>query len=359
MIYWINGAYGVGKSTFAEYLHKKNPNSFIFDAEAVGNAVRENMPKELFNGYIFEGYELWFKTIVNLLIEITSKYDGDIYVPMTLVYPDSFAKIKIPLEDKGLKVKHILLVSNYQTVHDRILKRGETEDCWCMQNIELCLNNQKEFVDVIRIESIDKDLEALSKELEKILLNSEHMIKDVKHEHIALRKAKMSDLEAIYQNVWSSKEVAKYLFWKESESLEEAKERLKRTINFQSHHHGFVVVLKKTDEVIGVTGLYEYEPFKYMESGLCLGEKYQGFGYGKEMLEMLLYLAFEVFKANIFRYSCITENVRSKNLCLKYGFEYSNSKSEIRKWDNKEFTIDYFYLTKDKYFEKIIVKGGM
>ena len=45
-----------------------------------------------------------------------------------------------------------------------------------------------------------------------------------------------------------------------------------------------------------------------------------------------------------------TENIRSKNLCLKYGFEYSESKKEIRKWDNQEFIIDYFYLTKDKYF---------
>lgn len=351
MIYWINGAYGVGKSTLAQYLHVKNPKSFIFDAEAVGNAVRDNMPKELFNGYIFENYELWFKTILDLLLEITSKYDGDIYIPMTLVYPDSFAKIKIPLEDKGIKIKHILLVSDYQTIHNRILNRGETENCWCMQNIDLCLNNQKEFVDVIKIESINKDLETLSNELEAMLLKNDHMIKYVEHNHIALRKARIDDLESIYQNVWSSKQIAKFLFWKESGSIEEAKERLLRTINFQSHHHGFVVVLKNTDEVIGITGIYEYEPFKYMESGLCLGEKYQGYGYGKEMLEMLLYLAFEVFKASTFIYACITENLKSKHLCLKYGFEYHESKEEIRKWDNQKFTIDYFYLTKEKYFE--------
>lgn len=353
MIYWINGAYGVGKTTFAEYLYKNNPNSFIFDAESVGNAVRDNLPKTLFKGYIFEEYDLWFDTIIKLLLEITSKFDGDVYVPMTLIYPDSFARIKIPLEDKGIKVKHILLVSDYQTIHDRILKRGEEENCWCIQNINLCLNNQKDFVDVIRLESIGKDVETLAKELENTLANCNHMIKYVEHNNIVFRKANMNDLENLYNNLWSSKEVAKFLFWKESQSLEEAFERLKRTINFQSHHHGFVVALKSSDEAIGITGIYEYEPFNYMESGLCIGEKFQGNGYGKEMLELLLYLAFEVFKANKFRYSCITENVRSKNLCLKYGFEYANSKLEMRKWDNKEFTIDYFYLTKDKYFEQI------
>ena len=58
MIIWINGPYGVGKSSLAENLHERNPHSFIFDAEAVGNAVRDNLPKELFNGYIFESYPL-------------------------------------------------------------------------------------------------------------------------------------------------------------------------------------------------------------------------------------------------------------------------------------------------------------
>ena len=52
-VVWINGPYGVGKSALADKLHELNPNSFIFDAEEVGNAVRENMPKELFAGVYF------------------------------------------------------------------------------------------------------------------------------------------------------------------------------------------------------------------------------------------------------------------------------------------------------------------
>ena len=171
MIYWINGAYGVGKSTLAEFLNAKNPKSFIFDAEAVGNAVRDNLPRELFKGYIFEEYDMWFTLIVKLLVEITSKYDGDIYIPMTLVYPDSFSKIKIPLENKKISIKHILLVSDYPTIHKRILNRGEEEDCWCIQNIDLCLENQKEFTDVIRIESINKEVYEIALELEKLLVN--------------------------------------------------------------------------------------------------------------------------------------------------------------------------------------------
>lgn len=46
MIIWISGAYGVGKSTLAEVLVNKIENAMIFDAEEVGNAVRENYPDE-------------------------------------------------------------------------------------------------------------------------------------------------------------------------------------------------------------------------------------------------------------------------------------------------------------------------
>ena len=153
MIIWINGPYGVGKSTLARKLHECNPNSFIFDAEAVGNAVRDNLPKHRFNGYIFEGYPMWFTMCATLLNDIAGDYSGDIYVPMTLVFPDSFAKIAEPLTALGHTVRHILLTSTYDIIHDRIIARGEDEDCWCMQNINLCLEHQASFEDVIRIES--------------------------------------------------------------------------------------------------------------------------------------------------------------------------------------------------------------
>lgn len=45
MIYWINGAYGVDKSTIAECLKKKLTKAHIFDAEEVRNATITPMTK--------------------------------------------------------------------------------------------------------------------------------------------------------------------------------------------------------------------------------------------------------------------------------------------------------------------------
>lgn len=165
MILWINGPYGVGKSTLAEQLHQMRLHSFIFDAEEVGNAVRENMPPDMFNGYIFEGYELWFEFCTMLLEKISQGFDGDIYVPMTLVHPDSFEKIAEPLMKNGIEVRHILLESDYKTVHDRIIERGEEEGCWCMENIKLCLENQRNFRNVIRLKSLGATAPELAREV--------------------------------------------------------------------------------------------------------------------------------------------------------------------------------------------------
>ena len=41
------------------------------------------------------------------------------------------------LLQNGIDTRLVVLEASYQTVHDRILARGEEEGCWCMENIEL------------------------------------------------------------------------------------------------------------------------------------------------------------------------------------------------------------------------------
>jgi len=135
MIIWISGAYGVGKSTLAEAMAAKMENALIFDAEEVGNAVRENYPDCPY-GYIFEDYPLWGDFCYMLLKDIHEKFHKDILVPMTLVRKESYGIIE-KLNQSVIETHLVILEASYQTVHDRILARGEEEGCWCMENIEL------------------------------------------------------------------------------------------------------------------------------------------------------------------------------------------------------------------------------
>ena len=135
MIIWISGPYGVGKSTLAEQLAVRMEGALVFDAEAVGNAVRENSPDCPY-GFIFEDYPLWGTFCFQLLKDIHVNFRSDVIVPMTLVRKESYRIIR-KLRRAGIDTKLIILEASRQTVHDRILARGEGEDCWCMQNIDL------------------------------------------------------------------------------------------------------------------------------------------------------------------------------------------------------------------------------
>lgn len=137
----------------------------IFDAEEVGNAIRDNFPEESKYSIIFEGYSLWRETNYKLLKEIYEKYDGDIIVPMTLTLSVSYEEIIKRLIDSDIRVKYVILDANHMTIHDRIIARGEKEGCWCMQNIDACLEALKNDQQAVHIDTCAKSPEQIAEEI--------------------------------------------------------------------------------------------------------------------------------------------------------------------------------------------------
>ena len=178
------------------------------------------------------------------------------------------------------------------------------------------------------------------------------MIPFLETEHLVLRKAKESDLEAIWKNIWSQENIANMMLWEVTPTLEEAKDRLQRTMNYQSEHDAFFICLKETDEPIGFAGIRELVPHEYEDGGLCIAEAYQGKGYAKEVVGALKKLIFEDLGGNVFYYGCFQENDKSRNVCLSQGFQFYDTKEKVRDWDQKFFLIDTYYFNKDMYEEE-------
>lgn len=168
----------------------------------------------------------------------------------------------------------------------------------------------------------------------------------IETKNLVLRKAKPSDLEAIYKNIWSDESVAQTMLWTPTRSLEDAVSRLERTIKYQSENYGYFVCLKDTDEPIGFGGIGKISDGYYEERGICIARKYQGRGYGKEVLGALLDLVFDHLDGDKCLYGCFSENIRSRNVALHFGFEYFESMDMTREWDHKTFTVDYYTLSK-------------
>ena len=168
-------------------------------------------------------------------------------------------------------------------------------------------------------------------------------------EHLILRKAKMSDTEAIWKNIWSDKRIADMMLWPVTETLEEASERMRKTIAYQSDHYAYFVCLKDTDEAIGFAGVREYDPDTYEDSGLCIAIREQRKGYAKEALQALLKLVFEVLHKKRFIYGCFSTNEASRKVCLSQGFHFLETKEEVRKHDQFEYLAESYFLTKEEY----------
>ena len=156
MIIWLNGAYGVGKTTIGKLLKDELRPSFIFDPEAVGNGIRDNYPEELFYE-TFEQYDIWLKTCYEILKDISSHYDGTIIVPMTLLFKKSYQWIIRPLKEKGIDVRYIFLDADYETLYKRMVESGrEEKDSWCVNHINDCLKQQKSDNNAIHINTVNR-----------------------------------------------------------------------------------------------------------------------------------------------------------------------------------------------------------
>lgn len=165
MIFWLNGAYGVGKTTVANRLLLLLRNAHLFDPELVGNGIRDNYPEALFCE-TYEEYPIWLETNYRLLKDLHARHDGDIVVPMTLLREASYAAILGRLQDEGVPVKYIFLDADEATLRHRLIDLGrEKPDSWCVGHIPACLIAQDADTHAVHIDTVNRPPEDIADEI--------------------------------------------------------------------------------------------------------------------------------------------------------------------------------------------------
>lgn len=135
MVLWINGGYGAGKSAVAREICRRIPGVVKFDAEQVGNAVRDNLQALVYHEE-FPTYPQWRRFVAELLVELGRV--KQVVVPMTVLNKDCLAEIFSELDEGNVPWRHVVLDVPALELRRRILLRGEPEDCWCMRQRERC-----------------------------------------------------------------------------------------------------------------------------------------------------------------------------------------------------------------------------
>lgn len=143
MIIMINGAFGVGKTSVALKLLETMDNFMLFDPEEVGFMLRHIISEEIKKSDEktdnFQDLELWRSLTVNVAEQLQNTYGKSLIVPMTIFNKDYFQYIFNGFKSFDEETYHFCLTAKEETIHQRLLERGEPEGNWCFQQTEKCI----------------------------------------------------------------------------------------------------------------------------------------------------------------------------------------------------------------------------
>lgn len=160
---------------------------------------------------------------------------------------------------------------------------------------------------------------------------------------LLLRHPAFGDWQAMYRNVWSREETARYMLWDVTTSEEAAKERMCRSIAHQKKNPAcWFVYEKQSGQAIGFAGMTEVSAGVYEDCGIALGPDHVGRGYGKQLLTALADYAGTHLGAEKFIASCRSQNAPSRGMILACGFRYTHSEPRSDPRTGESYTLEFY-----------------
>ncbi|NEB77443.1 ATP-binding protein [Streptomyces sp. SID14478] len=119
MIVWLNGTHGAGKTTTGALLQQLLPDSRVFDAEKVGEALMDITPT-LSPTDNFQHWPPWRPLVVETARRVLDYTGGTLVMPMTVLVQEYWHEISTGLASHGIAVRHFVLHADQDTLRGRI-----------------------------------------------------------------------------------------------------------------------------------------------------------------------------------------------------------------------------------------------
>jgi hypothetical protein len=120
VIIWINGAFGAGKTTLAEELHRRLPDAVFYDPEYVGYILRRWVPVPTGD---FQDLPSWRELVIATALSLRRHHAETLIVPMTLISGAYLSEILGGLAAAGEETLHVFLDLDAGVLHQRITDR--------------------------------------------------------------------------------------------------------------------------------------------------------------------------------------------------------------------------------------------
>lgn len=158
MVVWINGAFGVGKTSVARRLVQLWDGAVLLDPERIGFVVSRLSIKGQRGD--FQDLSAW-RTWTVRAVTLAAKLRRRIVVPMTIVNAAYFEEIVGTLRQRT-DLLHFTLMAPPQIIRDRLRARGSARR-WGEQQLERCTSALADARFATHVETADLPVEEVAR----------------------------------------------------------------------------------------------------------------------------------------------------------------------------------------------------
>jgi AAA domain len=118
MILWLNGAFGVGKTTTARSIQAARPGWRLFDPEIVGSLLMAHLHDQPIGD--FQDLPAWRSLVPRVAHELATHTGADLIAVQTVLVEDFWVELATGAAKLGLDVCHVFLDCAEPALRERI-----------------------------------------------------------------------------------------------------------------------------------------------------------------------------------------------------------------------------------------------
>ena len=170
MIIWLNGTFGVGKTTIACKINELlASNKFeILEADEYYNEMKKENPMLLLGGALPQNNKNFIERFKKVIKEKMENENKNLIIVMSITENECKEKLYECLKNNNCDIFHFILTANEETIKTRIEKDNNRDKSFALTFLKsniIFLNNN--FKDAIRINTDDKNVNEIAKEILK------------------------------------------------------------------------------------------------------------------------------------------------------------------------------------------------
>lgn len=154
---------------------------------------------------------------------------------------------------------------------------------------------------------------------------NKNKFKSLATERLNLRRLYLKDTKQYFRVIGSSEQVSKYTLWEPHKNVVETEILMREWVSQYSDNNFYkwAIVLKNTDELIGIIQLLRFDvQNNSCEVAYLLGENYWNRGYMTEALKEVIKFSFNELELSLINADHYSENVASGKVLLKSGMKF-------------------------------------